>query len=254
MRQYLFYDRKPCGFTLIELLVVISIISLLLAILLPALGGARERAQSVMCATRQRQIGLAFMTYAHENKDLLPQVYQTVDNLQAQSWARALWTQLGYSNSNYNYPDNDFQSNSGQDSSIFHCPVTKRIGARPYPATIPATAFWSYGMNSSVNIKRFRQSGGSSAKEALTHSLKRSSYIMPSVTSLVLEVSYGAVNNFSYFSSVYTGGGLLPHRGSANTLFVDGHVRLMAQEDFPFTTASIQAGAAIDSFWIDERW
>ena len=68
MRQYLFYGRKRCGFTLIELLVVISIISLLLSILLPALSGARERAQGIMCATRQRQIGLAFMTYVMKIK------------------------------------------------------------------------------------------------------------------------------------------------------------------------------------------
>ena len=59
---------KPEGFafTLIELLVVVAILSLLISILLPSLQQARAIAKSAVCKSLQRQVGLAFITYAHE--------------------------------------------------------------------------------------------------------------------------------------------------------------------------------------------
>jgi prepilin-type N-terminal cleavage/methylation domain-containing protein len=73
------------GFTLIELLVVISVIALLIAILLPALGKARIQARTTVCLANQHSLAQAWAIYANDSKDAMVSSW-TDASQHAESW------------------------------------------------------------------------------------------------------------------------------------------------------------------------
>ena len=66
--------RDLPGFTLIELLCVIAIIAILAALLLPAVVQAKAKAQRTACLGNLRQVGIGFLTFAHDHNGRFPMV------------------------------------------------------------------------------------------------------------------------------------------------------------------------------------
>ncbi|MCC7349149.1 MAG: prepilin-type N-terminal cleavage/methylation domain-containing protein [Phycisphaerales bacterium] len=78
--------RGSNAFTLVELLVVIGIVSVLIAILLPALNKAREAANKTACLSNVRQIAMIFVMYANDNKGSLPLFAHSIYAPRSEHW------------------------------------------------------------------------------------------------------------------------------------------------------------------------
>jgi len=63
--------RDRGGFTLIELLVTMAVISVLISILLPVIGRARDQAKLALCKGRLRNVFLGVLMYANDNLSLI---------------------------------------------------------------------------------------------------------------------------------------------------------------------------------------
>jgi prepilin-type N-terminal cleavage/methylation domain-containing protein/prepilin-type processing-associated H-X9-DG protein len=79
--------RLRRGFTLVELLVVIAIIGVLVSLLMPAVQAAREAARSAQCKSQMRQIGLAIHQHCDTHKGDLPEWFHAAGG---QSWVYTL--------------------------------------------------------------------------------------------------------------------------------------------------------------------
>ena len=124
--------RRGRAFTLVELLVVIGIIAVLIGILLPTLGKARESARRANCLSNLRSIGQMLNIYANGNKLYVP------IGRRSDSWAYnyflfdgAYHTGLGLM----------VQEQKHRDGRIFYCP---NVGGRAEFSYDTPTNRWCY--------------------------------------------------------------------------------------------------------------
>ena len=205
------------GFTLIELLVVISIITLLAALLLPALRSARDISKRTICSANQRQLGMAFSMYASDTDDWLPCTNDST--FPAGSW--------GYMISPY-IKGKYWQISGGlplDASEIFYCPSSKStITEGPYAGTYNKNQLLSYGYNAYMFEMIY-----------LSYNKKISRVRNPATLLLSADLEYPDYSmqpghlgmrkgNYCYHAPWRLELFTRQHGNGTNVLFVDGHI------------------------------
>lgn len=120
-------------FTLIELLIVIAIIAILAALLLPALGKAKEAGMRIDCASREKQLAQAVNMYVNDNNDYL--IYEKTDA----EWMNATIPYIAPS-----FPGVYEYHQKYGSGMLYHCT------AASLNDSWGSCTFYSYGMNQHV--------------------------------------------------------------------------------------------------------
>jgi prepilin-type N-terminal cleavage/methylation domain-containing protein len=115
---------RRSAFTLIELLVVISIIAVLAAMLLPAIGMVRDSAKAQVCQSNLRQMGMATIAYSDDWEGMIPPAYRvTWTKIDPMGWLA--WTWRGAIEQG-RYLGNDQVGGGGNFCKAMGCPVQQR--------------------------------------------------------------------------------------------------------------------------------
>jgi prepilin-type N-terminal cleavage/methylation domain-containing protein len=216
---------KDRGFTLVELLVVISIIALLLAVLMPAMGKARKLAQRTVCQTRLQQLTMAGMVYSQGNNGKFP--HQYADNV---------------TNNHYKieYPITTTNADA-QDSWIKHIyPYIKKLehfrcpGDTVLDSTYPPKGIEDFSYTSNGVIAHFGGANTKRTSETVVYyddpDRSRLSILRPFYTGDVSMIKTGR-----YWSGwmCWINGDLQaqPHSGGKCFGFMDGHVKYAKWQD-----------------------
>ena len=246
------------GFTLIELLVVIAIIALLIAILLPSLNAARESARRVVCASNQRQLGVAFQLYHNDFDGSFP-FAEAANSSSLGGWNAAVWHEtlatraqnpnrraMGYMPPWANFEVGTTNILDINRNSVMHCPSNTTLGQllnEARPAEHLSYSYPSRGSDANPTLESRISLGGWNTTNSNNFLLPRERRELrdPSRVLLLIEAGTGTagsgtadtIDGDSFLHQVGPPGddpdGIGRHGGNrtaTNILFNDGHVEL----------------------------